>query len=329
MKEDDIRPAHLRVKVQELFRKEAKALLAYASEFVEVACPACAEGAPEIYLQKDGYQYKRCRKCRTAYVSPRPTPELLKQYYAKNEAAHFWQKEVFPRTRQARTEGIYKARADLIQKVVAECKGETNSFMDVGAGSGIFGQEIARRRIFKTVYLVEPGPIPLKNTATFRVIQDSIENVELSEAVDFITNFELIEHLFSPEDFLRKIHSLLSGGAFFLFSTPNLEGFELLTVHDKSPNLAGPDHLTLFNPDSIRVLLDRTGFNALRVWTPGELDCDIVRNKHLEGVLDLKTDPFLYHILIERPESHMAPFQIFLKENNLSSHMMVLARKKS
>ena len=64
---------------------------------------------------------------------------------------------------------------------------------------------------------------------------------------------------------------------------PNLEGLELLTIYDKSINLAGPDHLNYFNTESIKALLKRVGFKFIEISTTGKLDADIVRNRHLEG----------------------------------------------
>lgn len=327
VKEEDIRPTNLRTEVRRLFDKEAEALLRFSDRFVDVPCPACGRENDNTYLEKKGYRYRRCENCRTAYISPRPTPDLLKDYYTNNEAARFWQTHVFPETRKGRVEGIYSSRVDLIQKLVEEHKMKNGIFVEVGAGSGIFGEEVAKKNLFRKIILVEPGPLPLHNTDVVEVVNDAIENVTLAEKADFIANFELIEHLFSPEDFLRKIYQLLRPKGLFLFTTPNLEGLELLTVGEQSYNLAGPDHLTVFNLDSIKHLVKRVGFSKVEAWTPGELDCDIIRNKHLEGSIDLKSHPFLHYVLIEKPEKYAALLQSFLKSANLSSHMMVLAEK--
>ncbi len=59
--------------------------------------------------------------------------------------------------------------------------------------------------------------------------------------------------------------------------------------------------------------------------TPGKLDIDIVINTIKE--YKLKTDNFIKN-LIKTPKSFKNDFQKFLSENNLSSHMRILARKK-
>lgn len=327
MKENDIRPAALRAECKKLFENEARNLLQHSTSFKEVPCPACLSKQSEQFLKKQGYIYRKCLDCRTVYISPRPTPEILKKYYTDNEAAHFWQTHIFPVSKEARISGIYEPRIDMIQSLIKKHNISTNLCIDVGAGSGIFGQQLDKRKIFKKIVLVEPGPIRLEKGRTIEIINDTIENVKLTQKADFITNFELIEHLFSPEDFVKKIYDLLETNGFFLLSTPNIEGFELLTLYDKSPNIAGPDHLTLFNADSVKILLTRLGFKDIQVWTPGKLDCDIVRNKYLEKEIDFSEKGFLHYLFHDKPDLYLASFQEYLQNQNLSSHMMILARK--
>ncbi|MDP3920129.1 MAG: class I SAM-dependent methyltransferase [Candidatus Omnitrophota bacterium] len=327
MKEVDIRPAHLADECQKLFEKESRSMLQSERDFVEVSCPACSSVSGALDFTKGGYQFKKCAECRTVYVSPRPTAEMLGEYYRNNAAAHFWQTHIFPQTEKARLQGIHRPRIDLVLNEADKNGAGGEVFVEVGAGSGIFGRELAKRNRFKKVVLIEPGPMNLESSGVIEVINSSIEEVNVDLKADMAVNFELIEHLFSPDDFLSNISRSLNPGGLFLFTTPNMEGLELLTLYEKSPGLVAPNHLNNFNRDSIRTLVERNGFEVVSVSTPGELDCDIVRNKHLEGVIDLSTQPFLKHVLIDRPEDCLGAFQQFLKESGLSSHMMVVVRK--
>lgn len=331
MKENDIRPAGLRKKGEKLFKLDARELLDKSRKFfVEVDCPACSRYNARTEFNKDGYAFKKCSKCRTLYISPRPTPAILKNYYSTSRVSKFWQKEMFPASRKMRCEKIHRPRVKIIRELLAKYKFGTKLLVDVGAGSGDFGLELAKRGIFKKIILVEPGHLKIEKYAsntTIEVMNDIIENVKLNTKPDIITNFELIEHLFSPAVFLKNVYNLLDKGSFFMFTTPNLEGFELLTIYNKSLNVAGPDHLNYFNVESIRMLLKRVGFKVIEVATIGELDADIVRNGHLEDVIDISNQSFLYHMLIKKPKLYMKPFQLFLQENNLSSNMLIIAQK--
>ena len=61
--------------------------------------------------------------------------------------------------------------------------------------------------------------------------------------------------------------------------------------------------------------------------TPGKLDADIVHGKVESGDFDLDGQPFLSEVLVNRWDELGAPFQQFLAENRLSSHLWVIAKK--
>ena len=59
-------------------------------------------------------------------------------------------------------------------------------------------------------------------------------------------------------------------------TTLNGRGFDILLLWNKSKSIAPPLHLNFFNPGSIRILLEKIGFQILEISTPGKLDWDIV-----------------------------------------------------
>ncbi len=327
LKENEIRPAELRKKSCELFEQDARELLAFGDKFVEINCPACGTDNNSVYFVKNGYKFKKCQTCRSLYISPRPTVELLENYYTNSRASKFWQEKVFKVSKEARIEKIHKPRVDMVLEYVKKYNIDTDLLLEVGAGSGFFGLELNKRKIFKKIVLVEPAPIEFEQNESIVLINDVVENVKLKEKPNVVVSFELIEHIFSPYEFLKSVYELMPENSFIILTTPNIEGFELLTIGEKSSNIGGPSHLNYFNTTSINILLQKVGFKPVLVDTPGELDADIVINKHLEGGLDISNQPFLNHILIENADKHLERFQKFLQESKLSSHMLVVARK--
>jgi hypothetical protein len=155
-----------------------------------------------------------------------------------------------------------------------------------------------------------------------------IEKVDLSR-VDVITCFELIEHLYAPEDLLVRCHQLLGEDGLLVLTLPNIKGFDLLVLGHLSDNILAPQHLNYFHPKSISFLLRRLNFEVLELSTPGQLDAELVRKKILAGDFDSSNSPFLQHILVDRWEDIGSAFQEFLAGNGLSSHLWAVARKVS
>jgi hypothetical protein len=74
-------------------------------------------------------------------------------------------------------------------------------------------------------------------------------------------------------------------------------------------------------------LLENCGFEVIEAQTPGKLDAELVRNQIIAGEFDVSEQPFLKHILIDDWEHQKESFQEFLSANNLSSNMLLVARK--
>jgi hypothetical protein len=77
------------------------------------------------------------------------------------------------------------------------------------------------------------------------------------------------------------------------------------------------------NPKSVASLLSSEGFNVVDISTPGKLDLDILANN-----LHHVRDPFWRKVLSYCDDNAKSTLQEAFAKSNLSSHMMVVARKK-
>lgn len=328
MKEEDIRPERLMQEYHALYEEDVRSLLSKSAMFVDVPCPACRSGMCLPLFEKEGFKFVECKDCGTVYVNPRPTAGMLGEYYAGSKGMALWNDKIFPASEDTRREKIFAPRA---RRVAELCKkhGVTTGFLlDAGAGFGTFCEEIVKLGLFDKVAAVEPSRSLAQNCRKkgLDVIEDTIENVEFANA-DVITNFELIEHLFDPEFFLKGCSRALADGGLLMITTPNFQGFDLSILGRLSENVAGPNHLNYFNIKSLCRLLDGCGFEVLETLTPGLLDAEIVRKKVVSGDLDVSGRPFLKSLLIDNWDSMHENFQSFLADNRLSSHLWVVARK--
>lgn len=140
-----------------------------------------------------------------------------------------------------------------------------------------------------------------------------------------ITNFEVIEHLFSPRDFLLNVRKNLISNGLVIFSCPNGEGFDVSFLGKKS-NIIDHEHLNYFNTHSIKILLKKSGYKALKVSTPGKLDLSIIEN-YIKNQSVVIKDAFYQKIFNKKNKKLKNKFQDFIANNNLSSSMFVVAKK--
>lgn len=330
LNEHQIRPPDLMQGQKIALLTDIGRLLSRRSKFVEVDCPAC--GGRESYrkFEKFGLGYEECSVCRTLYVNPRPSPEVLKWFYIGSENYAYWNEHIFPASEQARRERIMVPRVDKVLELFRKHQLNMDALLEVGAGFGTFCEEIKSRGLFKRVVAVEPTPDLARTCINkgIETIQKPIEEITFSNASEFsvVVSFEVIEHLFSPRNFVINIFQLLHPGGLLVLSCPNGQGFDIQTLGPLSDSV-DHEHLNYFNPKSLPILLTECGYEVLETFTPGKLDAELVRNKVLDGVYDLAGQPFFKHVLLDEWEQLGNSFQRYLADQGLSSNMWVIARR--
>lgn len=325
-----IRPIKLAEKHRIAMLMDISRLLSRYEEFVHVPCPACGVDEASPKFEKYGINYVECVQCRTFYVNPRPTPDLLAWFYRGSANYAYWNDVVFPASEEARRERIFVPRVDRLLELCRKYAVEMDSILEVGAGFGTFCTEVKARNAFARVVGVEPTP-DLAETCRKRgveVIEQPIEQVRFDANTLFnvVASFEVIEHLYAPKDFAEHAAKLLKPGGLLIMTCPNGHGFDIQTLGTAS-NTVDHEHLNYFNPDSLAGLLSRCGLEVLESFTPGRLDAELVRNKVLAGEHDISAQPFLKRVLIDEWERLGQPFQDFLAQQGLSSNMWLVARK--
>jgi 2-polyprenyl-3-methyl-5-hydroxy-6-metoxy-1,4-benzoquinol methylase len=328
-RETDIRPQELMSKEAELFEADIRNLMSRRGEFVRIACPGCGREESVYLFEKMGQTYDRCTACETVFINPRPTPELLQEYYTNSTYYTYWSSVIFPRSEAVRREKIFKPRAERLVSIIDHYGLQVKRFLEVGAGFGTFCEEIGKLGRFDSILAIEPTP-GLADSCRKRgieVIQKPIEFVDLkNHQVDVVASFEVIEHLFSPAGFIRQCERLLPSAGLLILTCPNIKGFDILMLQEVSDSV-DPEHLNYFHPESLSKLVERHGFRVLESQTPGRLDAELVRKKALSGEYDLCAHPFLKRVLLDDWEKSGIAFQEFLAGNGYSSHMWIVAQK--
>lgn len=323
MKESDIRPNEI---FDEFLLLASKDILKYFSEPGEIiCCPACDAKGDHAFT-KDKFSYRECASCKTLFVSPRPSEESFSRYYQESESSKYWASTFYKATADARREKLWKPKVQLIHDVLIQYGSELYDLVDIGGGFGIFGEEY-EKAYGKRVFIIEPGPDLAKacREKGLEVIQSFMEDItheQLSDGPKNFVSFELFEHLYDPKKFLTHLFHLMKSGDLFIFTTLSGVGVDIRVLWENSKSVSPPHHLNFFNPKSIRLLLNRIGFEVLQTSTPGKLDIDIMSN-NTQFVNDRFWKTFLY----QATQEEKTAMQILIAECGLSSHMLTVCRK--
>ena len=311
------------------YARDLRRLHARLPEFVAAVCPACGADASEPRFEKYRCRFVECSRCATLYMSPRPTPEVMDDYYRNSENYAIWREHIFPRSEALRRDRICRPNLDHLIERCRRADLEQPSLVEIGPGFGTFAELASRSRFFGEVSVVERTPSMAEacRSKGVTVFESSLEELGAThEAMaDVAVCFEVIEHVFQPDRFLASLRRLLRPGGLLVLTCPNGQGFDTAMLGAASPSV-DTEHVNLFNPNSARVLLERCGFTDVETATPGRLDVEIVRRAELAAEVNLGSDPFWRLVLRDRFDTLGADFQGFLSEHGLSGSMRVSAR---
>lgn len=139
------------------------------------------------------------------------------------------------------------------------------SVLEIGCGKGRF-LKVAKERGLE-VYGIEPsersgefakkqlGDVVFKTT-----IEDMDKIVELKRSFNFIVLWHVLEHLEKPAQSISKLEKHLGEGGLFVLAVPNFSSFQARFGKKNWYHLDPPRHLHHFTPESIKILLERQGF---------------------------------------------------------------------
>jgi SAM-dependent methyltransferase len=328
LSENKIRPNKYKKILAKAYKKDLDWLVKKSKTFVNVSCPTCESKNKEILFIKNSFKYNTCIKCYTSYISPRPTIETLREFYYRSEGYKAWAKYTFKASEKVRRKNLITPRIKLIKKFIKKYNISKNLAVEIGPGYGTYSEALSKENIFKKVKVIEVNRELIESCKkkNLEVMMGNFENIRFNEKIDLISSFEVIEHLFSPKNFLRKIYQNLSSKSLLFLTCPNVNGFDNMILQKNSTTF-DHEHLNYFSPSSIKLLFKKNKFKILHLSTPGKLDIDLVMNYLKVNNNFINRKSFFYQILFSKNDTTTKNFQNFLSNNCLSGHMLIIAKK--
>lgn len=201
------------------------------------------------------FRMVRCPDCDLLYATPAPDLDWLRGKYRE---ADF----------DSAVESRYAARAYArhLKEIVGRLP-DRDGALDIGAGDGAFLEQLVAAG-FTQVEGVEPSTAPLAQAEpeVRRLIRQGFFDGAGFEAGSrcLITCFQTLEHTDDPLGLSRAAHTILRpGGALYLVAH-NYRSISARILRTRSP-IYDIEHLQLHSPRSLRLMLERAGFEDISI----------------------------------------------------------------
>ncbi|MBL7073049.1 MAG: class I SAM-dependent methyltransferase [Candidatus Omnitrophica bacterium] len=226
----------------------------------QIKCHICNSDRTWFLKKEGNWNIVQCELCGLVYVNPQPEEDFLKEHYQSylpesQSDIDNWGKMMA---------GVFGESLRIINKTTGARRGK---LLDIGCAHGFFieaalntGWEASGIDLSKqAVQYAEGRGLEVSNSTLF-------EKKYKDNYFDVITMFYVLEHLPDPGKYLKEIHRVLKPSGVLLVRVPHTTPIvKMLKMFNISNTLYDvPSHLTDFSPQSLKHILKKTGFNAIR-----------------------------------------------------------------
>jgi len=277
-------------------------------------CNVCDSKSATLFLNRLPAALYRCEECGLIFFSPLPSKKVLEDFYSSEEG-------YLPSIRE--TLDVYKthytARAaryeNFMDRILKQAPG-SKSVLDVGCGYGLF-LLYCREKGFDT-WGIE---ISKQTSAWAREQQLDVFTGSVHEApfdnnyFDIVTSFHCLEHALDPQAELLKMASFCRKRGILLVAVPNAFSFAAEYSFASWPWNSWPNHLYYFSPRNLKIVLAKTGFEVLEIYSQA-------------GDSDVNIDTGILGRILKLDAEERDEVLKLLYELNKGQELVVLARRR-
>ena len=217
-----------------------------------ILCPICKKDNSKLLFIKNDYKVVKCNECNLKYANPQPDDDAINEYYNDNYGEFYIHSPHKMRSKFRDS----KRNVNRLEKLKELPKAK---FLDVGCSWGYTVKTAQDHGWNATgIDLSEKAINFAKENFGIDVQVADIFQIERKNYYDFITMYDVIEHIKDPVKYLKKVYSLLNNEGHLVIGTPDAGHYK---ARNKSwSDYIPPEHLFYFDPDTLRRICEMVGF---------------------------------------------------------------------
>ncbi|WNJ15920.1 class I SAM-dependent methyltransferase [Pontibacter sp. G13] len=235
-------------------------------------CPVCrsqnigkALVAKDFTVSQQSFEIWHCSDCSLRFTQSVPNEEQIGAYYQSEEYISH------SNTQKGLVSKLYQIVRDFtlqqkLKLMLQTSSKKSGNILDIGCGTGEFLATMKKAGWKATGLEPDEGA---RNQGIQNQGLDVFSPEQLFELpksqFDIITMWHVLEHVHRLDDYLSQIHDLLKEDGWFFIAVPNYSSLDAEFYEKEWAAYDVPRHLYHFTPNSMKVLLDRFGFEVKRM----------------------------------------------------------------
>lgn len=235
----------------------------------QLSCPVCAETAASTVLEsadhlhgKAGrFKVVRCTGCGLMRTDPRPPPDQIHQFYPEEDYGPY-QIQQTDRNRSMLSRAFWRIMDP--KPLPLQPPGR---ILEMGASHGTFLAEKRDQGWLVSGYDFSERQCQIAaQHFDVQVQAVNLEHYDYPERdVDLVAAWMVLEHLYDPAAFLRKLHGVTRAGGWLALSVPDAGSLVYRVFGEYCYGWQLPTHLYHFERSTLSRLLEQNGWKVSRV----------------------------------------------------------------
>ena len=228
-------------------------------------CPVCGGSGAQEYLhgpdrfhgRTETYTLVRCPACAVVWLSHPPQPPEMHQHYTN--AYH----RLISAAGQNTPTRWKERKAALTQYKQA------GTLLDLGCSSGAFLEFMRSEswKLFGVEMSAEEAKTAEARSNAHVFVGNILDAPFRPESFDAITCFDVLEHLYEPQQVMVRVSEWLKPGGIFYVLVPNVDSAEARAFRSYWHGLELPRHLFHYSPGSLKFLAESAGMREVSLET--------------------------------------------------------------
>ena len=228
-----------------------------------------------MHSSKELFNFDQCEDCKLVFLNPRVPLDQLKNYYTSNYLPY----------RGAKAWGKYEKLVEISQKKLdrkrvkctkdAHILSPDSLILDIGCGRPSFLKACKQTINCRTIGIDFSDEGWKNEPDQFEGLDLQVAEIQdLSSSLqpDVITMWHYLEHDYSPFENLRYLKSISKPSTTLIIEIPNFDSTSSKKYGENWAGWHAPRHISLFSPDNIGLLLQKSGWKVSQLLTYGTID---------------------------------------------------------